>query len=112
MATSSGPPSPSRLSTAVRRVAAVLTFSIAVWGAVIGTIAWRSDRAADVVVSGSGFVVVAGDALDFSNAHIAIVNHSKHSAIITNAEIWVGKRRLEQLESLSAVNGQTRLLLP
>src|SRR3712207_1789282 len=85
-----------------KRLAAAVTFMIAVWGAFTGTSAWKDSRTVRVDLSVSGRAIFAGDSLDFSNVWIGVVNRSSRSVVIDEAELEVDRTRLMQMHTLPA----------
>lgn len=89
---------PPRTSVFVlKSLGALVTFVIAVWGAVTGTIAWRQDREILIQLAAQPFI---GPHLDDGLIRFSIINQSRHAVSISSGELWLEGRRIGYATSL------------
>jgi hypothetical protein len=99
-----------RLVLIAKSVGAVVTFLIAVLGAVTGTIAWRDSRHIDVDIDASartGFSLVLPDGhrITVEDITVAVVNKSARGVTLTEGRVLVAKTPVGTVSAAAAESG-------
>jgi hypothetical protein len=82
---------PRRWTVVLKSFGALVTFLLAVLGAVTGTLAWREDRAVRVDVFALPYV---GPTWDNGLLRFSVVNQSRHAISIESGDLWLEGRRI------------------